>query len=83
MGIFSSDEEPSWEDIYNLQANKVMLELKIDKLEAENDRLKTCLQEIKEIAERGFNNSQCNCGLRADIDQIIQKITKAENEDNQ
>lgn len=38
------------------------------------------LQDIKEIAERGFFNSQCNCGLKADIEQILQKITKAESE---
>lgn len=46
----------------------------------ENYKLKQTLQEIKEIAERGFYNSQCNCGLRADIEQILQKITKAESE---
>lgn len=45
MGIFSSDEEPSWSDVYNLQTNQVMLELKIDKL-------KSCLQDIKAIAEQ-------------------------------
>ena len=38
------------------------------------------LQEIKAIAERGFNNSQCNCGLKADIEQILNLITKAESE---
>ena len=41
---------------------------------------KQTLQEIKAIAERGFNNSQCNCGLKADIEQILNLITKAESE---
>jgi len=51
MGIFSSDEEPCWSDVYNLQEHNRKYELKIDKLKAENDKLKTCLREIKAIAE--------------------------------
>ena len=39
----------------------------------ENKYLQT-LAEIKEIAERGFNNSLCNCGAKADLDLILQKI---------
>lgn len=43
-------------------------------------KLEQTLREIKAIAERGFNNSQCNCGLKADIEQILDLITKAESE---
>lgn len=42
MGIFSSDEEPSWSDVYNLQTMNTILKLRIDKL-------KNCLQDIKAI----------------------------------
>ena len=43
-------------------------------------KLKKCLQEIKEIAERGFKHSQCNCGAKADLDLILQKISEVEDE---
>jgi cell division protein FtsB len=36
------------------------------------------LTEIKEIAERGFKHSQCNCGAKADLDLILQKISECE-----
>ena len=42
-------------------------------------RHKECLAEIKEIAERGLNCSQCSCGAKADLDLILQKINKVEN----
>jgi hypothetical protein len=38
------------------------------------------LTEIKEIAERGFKHSQCNCGAKADLDLILQKISEVEDE---
>jgi hypothetical protein len=39
------------------------------------------LTEIKEIAERGFKHSQCNCGAKADLDLILQKISECEGND--
>jgi hypothetical protein len=39
------------------------------------------LTEIKEIAERGFKHSQCNCGAKADLDLILQKISECEGSD--
>ena len=44
------------------------------------DKLKQTLIEIKKIAERGFQHSQCNCGAKADLDLILQKICEAINE---
>lgn len=41
-------------------------------------KLKQTLTEIKEIAERGFKHSQCNCGAKADLDLILQKISEVE-----
>jgi hypothetical protein len=41
--------------------------------------LKQTLSEIKEIAERGLNCSQCSCGAKADLDLILQKINEVEN----
>jgi regulator of replication initiation timing len=77
------------EDIKRLKAESERLkqEWRLDCLKCEYkntkadvDKYKQTLQEIKAIAERGFNNSQCNCGLKADIEQILQFITKAESE---
>ena len=45
----------------------------------EEQRLKQTLTEIKEIAERGFKHSQCNCGAKADLDLILQKISEVKN----
>jgi hypothetical protein len=42
--------------------------------------LKQTLAEIKEIAERGLNCSQCSCGAKADLDLILQKINKVEDD---
>ena len=39
-------------------------------------KLKQTLAEIKEIAERGLNCSQCSCGAKADLDLILQKINE-------
>lgn len=52
---------------YNRQSEEV------DQLKTENEKLKQTLAEIKEIAERGFQHSQCNCGAKADLDLILQK----------
>ena len=41
-------------------------------------KLYEALTEIKEIAERGFKHSQCNCGAKADLDLILQKISEVE-----
>lgn len=41
---------------------------------------KQTLKDIKEIAERGFNNSLCNCGAKADLDYIQQKIREVIND---
>lgn len=45
-------------------------------VERKNYKLKQTLQKIKEIA-KGFYNSQCNCGLRADIEQILNIINES------
>lgn len=82
MGIFSSDEEPSWSDVYNLQKENTILELRTDKL-------KSCLQVIKAIAEelleKGLEPQSVEHQLRlrgkrelASI--ILDLITKAESE---
>ena len=42
---------------------------------------KQTLTEIKDIAERGFKHSQCNCGAKADLDLILQKISECEGND--
>ena len=42
--------------------------------------LEQTLTKIKKIAERGFQHSQCNCGAKADLDLILQKICEATNE---
>lgn len=53
-------------------------------LKAENAKLKSCLQEIKAIAENNLcsncviHKRECNCRCLAD--EILQKITKAEEE---
>ena len=44
----------------------------------EINQLKQTLTEIKEIAERGFKHSQCNCGAKADLDLLLQKISEVE-----
>lgn len=44
------------------------------------EELKQTLIEIKEIAERGFQHSQCNCGAKADLGLILQKTCEATNE---
>lgn len=36
------------------------------------------LAEIREIAERGLNCSQCSCGAKADLYYILQKINEVE-----
>lgn len=71
MGIFSSDEEPCWSDVYNLQTRNTILELRIDKL-------RTCLQDIKAIV--CGNYEIIDPQGRKDI---LKLITKAESEDNQ
>ena len=48
-------------------------------LKVENEKLKQTLAEIKGIAERGLNCSQCSCGAKADLDLILQKINEVEN----
>ena len=46
----------------------------------ELEKTRETLIEIKEIAERGFKHSQCNCGAKADLDLILQKISEVEDE---
>lgn len=75
MGIFSSDEEPSWSDVYNLQKENTILELRIDKL-------RTCLQEIKGIVTALYMNEwlQRNETARQSIQLLQEVLTKAESE---
>ena len=77
MGIISSDEEPSWSDVYNLQTRNTILELRIDKL-------RTCLQGIKAIAEgiRSYLEVPAPRDVRFEMDRILDLITKAESEGN-
>jgi hypothetical protein len=53
---------------------------RIFKVERSERKLKQTLTEIKDIAERGFKHSQCNCGAKADLDLILQKISEVEND---
>lgn len=71
MGIFSSDEEPCWSDVYNLQEHNRKYEAKIA-------RLRSCLQEIKAIAEQILNKNEFVYMNYRDVRQIIRLITKAE-----
>lgn len=50
----------------------------MEDLKQENDKLKTCLQEIKAIAKRKITKNRYE--LEQKIFEIIQKITKAEEE---
>lgn len=72
MGIFSSDEEPCWSDIYNLQEHNRKYETKIA-------RLKSCLQEIKGYLSTlsGVDNDFVNTETYL---RILDLITKAESE---
>ena len=73
MGIFSSDEEPSWSDVYNLQKRNTILELRIDKL-------RTCLQDIKGIATALYMNEwlQRNETAKQSIQLLREKIEEYE-----
>lgn len=75
MGIFSSDEEPCWSDVYNLQEHNRKYEAKIA-------RLRTCLQEIKAIATgvRSYLEVPAPRDVRYEMDRILDVITKAESE---
>ena len=42
--------------------------------------LKQTLAEIKKIAERGLNYSQCSCGAKADLYLVLQKINEVEDD---
>ena len=44
------------------------------------EKYKTALEEIKNLTVIGINASQCNCGLRALADDILQIISEVENE---
>ena len=72
MGIFSSDEEPCWSDVYNLQEHNRKYKAKIA-------RLRTCLQEIKEIAEDIFTEGDMSNTYRI-VNDLKKIITKAESE---
>lgn len=59
------------------QSLEMPYDIKINELEKENEKLKTALEEIKKLTVIGINASQCNCGLRALADDILQIITEA------
>lgn len=79
---------------FAIEATVGEYQLELDQLKAENDLFRIChdneqakrrkyeqtLIEIKEIAERGFKLSQCNCGAKAELDLILQKISEVGNE---
>lgn len=39
-------------------------------------RYNRAINAIKEIAERGFNYSQCNCGAKANLEDILKEIER-------
>ena len=47
-------------------------------IKAQNKKYKTCLQEIKEIAKRGFAVCDDDCGNAIRYTQILQKISEVE-----
>lgn len=53
------------------EADAIIEKVESDYVQLEN--YKQALQEIKEIAEKGFKLSQCNCGSKADLEYILQK----------
>ena len=66
-----------------LKAENKELKEELEELKEENEyneanaiEFKQTLTEIKEIAERGLNCSQCSCGAKADLDLILQKINE-------
>lgn len=62
------------------QSLEMPYDIKINELEKENEKLKTALEEIKKLTVIGINASQCNCGLRALADDILQIISEVEND---
>lgn len=75
MGIISSDEEPCWSDVYNLQEHNRKYEAKIA-------RLRSCLQEIKAIAKgvRSYLEVPAPRDVRYEMNRILNLITKTESE---
>ena len=63
-------------DTNGIKNEPELMHIALQTLFGENEKLKQALQEIKEIAEKGFNNSQCNCGALADLESILDIITK-------
>lgn len=39
-------------------------------------RYNRAINAIKEISERGFNYSQCNCGAKANLEDILKEIER-------
>ena len=51
---------------------------KHEDIEGKLFKLSKTLAEIKEIAEKGFKHSQCNCGAKTDLDLILQKMSESD-----
>lgn len=55
MGIFSSDEEPMWNDVF-------ARDKEIEKLKQENKKLKDILKAVKELSNEQYCMKQgCRC----------------------
>ena len=77
MGIFSSAMLHSWKEMGCLDNDNSE---ELEQLKAENDKLRTCLQEIKAIATRAFAVCDDDCGNANKFKEIIE-LTKAESEE--
>ena len=75
MGIISSAMLHSWEEMGCLDNDNSE---ELEQLKAENDKLRTCLQEIKAIAERLLDKNEFVYMNYRDVRQIIRLITKVE-----
>ena len=58
------------------QENERMKERQINWYNAEAQKYKSALEEIRKLTVIGVNASQCNCGLRALADDILDKINE-------
>lgn len=74
MGIISSAMLHSWEEMGCLDNDNSE---ELEQLKAENDKLKSCLQDIKVIAESAMAKQQ---EYKKDFEQILDLITKVESE---
>lgn len=75
MGIISSAMLHSWEEMGCLDNDNSE---ELEQLKAENDKLRTCLQEIKAIAEADVHIVGDEKFYYDVVEQILQKIAESE-----